>query len=78
MTKVIHADLDAGIDSLMRVLGVMRRKDYQVTDVRFSDCCEAEKTSVAITMLERVDKEAVTAGIQLEKIFGVSNVRITN
>jgi acetolactate synthase regulatory subunit len=77
MKKVIHADLNAGIDSLMRVLSVIRRKDYQISDIIVSDCCKAENGQVSITMMERSDGEAVSAGIQLEKIFSVSNVRIT-
>jgi acetolactate synthase regulatory subunit len=77
MKKVIHADLNAGIDSLMRVLSVIRRKDYQITDINVNDCCTAGKAQVAIAMMERSDGEAVSAGIQLEKIFSVSNVRIT-
>lgn len=78
MKKVLNAEIDAGIDSLMRIIGTLRRKDFNIVEVELRNSPDSGKTSVAITLEERVDEEATSARNYMEKIFGVRNITITH
>lgn len=74
MEITIKAEVENGMDNLLKILGTLRRKNFRVVEI------ELKKTDgpdlVAIRMEADTERLAMTAGGHLQKIIGVSNVRV--
>lgn len=69
MINHICAQLDDGVDTLLRVVGVLRRKNFDIQDVRWTDSRHLE-----IAIEAKVGCGAKEAKQQMEKLVGLRSV----
>lgn len=76
MEIMIQAEVEHGMDNLLKILGTLRRKNYTVVGIELK---KMEKNDhVAIRMEAQNTKLAVAATGHIQKIVGVHNVRVTH
>jgi len=76
MLKKIYASTDYGIDSLVRVVGTLRRKEFDIVGVSMDSISE-ETSELCITLREHAKLNAEYAKYQLEKIIDIENIQIS-
>ncbi|BEP28275.1 ACT domain-containing protein [Helicovermis profundi] len=77
MSKRLYAKLSSGMDLTIRVLTTLRRKEFAISGI---DMKNLEETGVEllITLTGNSSKNAENAMYQMEKIYGVSEVKLVN
>lgn len=76
MEKCLHAKVDNGVDTLLKVVGVLRRKEFDVSDITMTSLSESKSSNLLIRLGSSTDKTMSKAMEHLEKIIGVSDIRI--
>lgn len=76
MEKCLHAKVDNGVDTLLKVIGVLRRKEFDVSDITMTSLSESKSSNLLIRLGSSTDKTMSKAMEHLEKIIGVSDIRI--
>ena len=76
MERCLHAKVDNGVDTLLKVVGVLRRKEFTVSDVTMTSLTESKFSDVLIKLDGSTDKIFSRAMEHLEKIIGVTDIQI--
>lgn len=76
MEKCLHAKVDNGVDTLLKVVGVLRRKEFDVSDITMTSLSESKSSNLLIRLGGSTDKTMSKAMEHLEKIIGVSDIQI--
>jgi acetolactate synthase-1/3 small subunit len=76
MERFLQAQADYGVDTLLKVVGVLRRKEIGVTDVKMTSLPESVYSRLEIHLNENSDLMMDKAIGHLEKIIGLRDVRI--
>lgn len=78
MLKSISARLNNGLDSLVRVTNMLRRKEFQIKDISMTSALDGCYSDLIITIYED-DKLGVNQAInQIKKIHDVYEIREVN
>lgn len=78
MEKKVVCQIENGIDSLMRVVGLLKRKQFDIKKVNMINNENTGYSLLEITLLENIRLSAMNAMHQLEKIEDANNIRIVN
>lgn len=70
MNKV-HAKVDNGVDTLLRVVSVLRRKEFDISDVNLTN-----GTDLEITLHPDAVNDAMKAKSQMEKLVGLKDINV--
>ncbi|MBN2795966.1 MAG: hypothetical protein JXR88_11210 [Clostridia bacterium] len=76
MERFLQANADYGVDTLLKVVGVLRRKEIGVIDVKMSTPRESLYSMLEIHLDQNTDLMLNKAMAHLEKIVGLRDVRI--
>ncbi len=76
MERCLHAKVDNGVDTLLKVVGVLRRKEFAVSDVEMKSLSKSKHSNILIKLHDATDKNVFKAVAHLEKIVGVNDIRI--
>lgn len=76
MERYLQANADHGVDTLLKVVGVLRRKEIGVTDVKMTSPPESIYSHLEIHLDQCTDMVLDRAVAHLEKIIGLRDVRI--
>lgn len=76
MVRCLNARVDNGVDTLLKVVGVLRRKEFDVSDVSMTSLSESNSANLLIRLGEQTEKNFSRAKDHLEKIIGVSEIQI--
>lgn len=69
MVNHIMAQMDEGVDALLRVVGVLRRKNFDIQDIHWS-----EDHRLEIAILSKDGCGGLEAKQQMEKLVGLKSV----
>lgn len=72
----LYVEVDNGVEALLRVVGVLRRKDFDVVSVNLQSTGDQDLSDLYITLDEKFNLGAENAKNQMEKLFGVHSVKI--
>jgi len=75
MEKFLQAKADHGVDSLLKVVGVLRRKEFSVCDVKMTSPPNA-CSRLEIRLEDASDFSFNRAMAHLEKIVGIRDVEV--
>lgn len=78
MEKKVVCQIENGVDSLMRVVGLLKRKQFDIKDVNMTNNDNTGYSLLEITLIENLRLSALNALHQLEKIEDANNIRIIN
>jgi len=76
MEKRICATVENGVESLLRVVGTLRRKEYAIQDVRLRNLGQTDNAEIIIELLENKNLNATNAMNQMKKIVSVLDVNV--
>lgn len=76
MERCLNARVDNGVDTLLKVVGVLRRKEFDVSDVSMTSLSESKSSNLLIRLGGQTEKTFFRAKEHLEKIVGVSEIVI--
>lgn len=76
MDHKIAAKVSDGMESLIRVMGVLRRKEFCVTDVTLNKLDDSEYSDLFITLAGNSQSAAKEAANLMEKIISVNDIKI--
>ncbi len=76
MERFLQANADHGVDTLLKVVGVLRRKEFGVSDVKMTSPKESIYSKLEIHLDQNNDQMLNKALAHLEKIVGLRDVRI--
>lgn len=76
MDKFLQANADYGVDTLLKVVGVLRRKEFLVSDVKMTSPSESKSSKLEIRLENSTDINFDRAMAHLEKIIGLRDVMI--
>lgn len=76
MERFLQANADHGVDTLLKVVGVLRRKEFGVSDVKMTSPKESIYSKLEIHLDQNTDQVLNKALAHLEKIVGLRDVRI--
>lgn len=76
MKRCLNAKLENGVDTLLKVVGVLRRKEFAVSDVIMTSLSESNSSNLVIRLDGQSEKKFSRAIEHLEKIIGVSEIEI--
>jgi len=76
MEKRLYAKVENGVDGLLRVVGTLRRKEYNVQDVSMRSLGQDGYSEIVINLLENNKLNASRAMDQMKKIVSVLDVSI--
>ncbi len=74
MEKILYARVENGMDDLMRVLNVLRRKRFCVKSVNLNEKLNSYNSNLTIRIAEKYDLGAEQAKNQMEKLVNVHEV----
>ena len=72
--KKICAKLDNGLDLTLKVINTLRRKEFDINDLEMKN--NKGEISLFITLKQDDLKSLENATFQMEKIYGVSDIKI--
>ncbi len=75
MYKTISAKVDHGIDALVRVTNILRRKEFQITGLVMTEGELGEYSDLKITIEEGSSLGIEQAMMQLRKIINVYEIK---
>ena len=75
MSRRLYARLSSGMDLTMRVLTTLRRKEFDISSIDMKKL-EESGVELLITIDENSKQNVQSAMNQVEKIYGVSEVRL--
>lgn len=76
MKRFLQANADAGVDTLLKVVGVLRRRAIGVTDVKMTSLDEGLYSALEIYLDASSELVIDRAAAHLGKIIGLSDIRI--
>jgi len=76
MEKFLQANADHGVDTLLKVVGVLRRKEFLVRDVKMTSPPQERCSKLEIRLEQKTDLTFDRAIAHLEKIIGLRDLRI--
>ncbi len=76
MDHKISAKVSDGMESLIRVMGVLRRKEFLVTDVSFNQLDNSEYSDLCITLGSGTTAVVEQAANLMGKIISVNDIKI--
>lgn len=76
MERFLQANADHGVDTLLKVVGVLRRKEFGVSDVKMTSPKESIYSKLEIHLDQNTDQVLNKALAHLEKIVGLRDVSI--
>lgn len=74
MNKCICAKIDEGIDGMIKAVGTLRRKEFEILEVFMSE--KNKETELKIVIEDSNDTNAEKALNHLKKIYGIREVKI--
>ena len=77
MNCVVSARVNAGLDALIRVMGVLRRKTFQIRDVHMVPSEHLGYSDLRFTLEERGAYSAEQAVHFMNKLEDVRDIRLT-
>ncbi|MCT4632128.1 MAG: hypothetical protein N4A76_05255 [Firmicutes bacterium] len=72
---VLSARMDNGVDNLLRAVSVLRRKDFDIVDVSMKSDVRSNHSNLIIKISGN-ENTTEKAKFQLEKLFGLDEIRI--
>jgi acetolactate synthase-1/3 small subunit len=75
MRTQVTAKLDDGVNTMLRVVGTLRRKEFGIVDVEMKDLKDKAGTELTITLDGDCDLTQ-RAMNQMEKVYGVNNIKM--
>jgi len=75
MYKTISAKVEHGIDALVRVTNTLRRKEFQIRELKMTECEIGGYSDLIITIDEVSNLGIEQAMMQLRKIINVSEIK---
>lgn len=75
MRTQVSARLDDGVNTMLRVVGTLRRKEFGILNVEMRDIKDKAESELTIT-LDGDDDQTLRAMNQMEKVYGVKNIRM--
>lgn len=75
MRTQVTAKLDDGVNTMLRVVGTLRRKEFGILDVEMKDLEDRAGSELTIT-LDGDGNLTKRAMNQMEKVYGVNNIRM--
>ena len=75
MRTQVTAKLDDGVNTMLRVVGTLRRKEFTVVNVEMKDFTDKAGSELTIT-LKGDDDLTKRAMNQMEKVYGVNNIKM--
>ena len=76
MERMICATVENGVESLLRVVGTLRRKEYEVQDVSMRFLEQDNYSEIIIKLLENKKLNVDGAMNQMKKIVSVLDVNL--
>lgn len=76
MEKFLQANADYGVDTLLKVVGVLRRKEFVVSDVKMTSPSESKSSKLEIRLGDETENNFDRAIAHLEKIIGLRDVMV--
>lgn len=76
MDKYLLANADHGVDTLLKAVGVLRRKAIKIHDVKMTSVPEQVYAQLEIHLEQTTDHAYMQALAQLNKIVGLRDVQI--
>lgn len=74
MERYLEAKADHGVDTLLKVVGVLRRKEFMVKDVKMSSPKESRFSELEIHLLQEAENTMELAKAHLEKVIGLRDI----
>lgn len=75
MRTQVSARLDDGVNTMLRVVGTLRRKEFGILNVEMRDIKDKAESELTIT-LDGDGDQTLRAMNQMEKVYGVKNIRM--
>lgn len=76
MKKKLTAKMENGMDTTLKVISTLRRKEYDIEDFQMS-CDEFDQNAfISITLRDDAITSMERAMYQMEKIHGISDIQI--
>jgi acetolactate synthase-1/3 small subunit len=76
MDRFLHAQADHGVDTLLKVVGVLRRKEFSVKDVKMTSPTSSKYSRLEIRLHDASNQLVTKAAMHLEKIIGLRDIEI--
>ncbi len=75
MRTQVTAKLDDGVNTMLRVVGTLRRKEFGILDLELKELEDRAQSELTITLSG--DGELTRKAMyQMEKVYGVNNIRM--
>ncbi len=75
MRTQVTAKLDDGVNTMLRVVGTLRRKEFGILDLELKELEDRAQSELTITLSG--DGELTRRAMyQMEKVYGVNNIRM--
>lgn len=74
MERYLEAKADHGVDTLLKVVGVLRRKEFMVKDVKMSSSVESRFSELIIHLNQETENTMELAKAHLEKVIGLRDI----
>ncbi|WDV45953.1 ACT domain-containing protein [Clostridiaceae bacterium M8S5] len=78
MTKCISARLDNGLESLVRVTNILRRKEFKIKDIKMTSSTEDCHSELVLTIYENEKLGIKQAINQMKKVHDVCDIKEVN
>lgn len=75
MIKCIEAKVE-NIDTLLKVVGVLRRKEFDISDVFMTSHLKLNTSNLLIKLNNSEENDFYKAKAYLEKIIGIEDIKI--
>jgi len=75
MRTQVTAKLEDGVNTMLRVVGTLRRKEFGILDVEMKDLDDRAGSELTITLNGDGD-QTLRAVHQMEKVYGVKNIKM--
>jgi acetolactate synthase regulatory subunit len=75
MRTQVTAKLDDGVNTMLRVVGTLRRKEFGILDIEMKELDDKVQSELTITLNGDGDLTR-RAMYQMEKVYGVNNIRM--
>ena len=75
MIKCIEAKVE-NVDTLLKVVGVLRRKEFDISDVSMTSHLKLNNSNLLIKLNNSAENDFYKAKAYLEKIIGIEDIKI--
>ena len=76
MTKKLYVKTENGVDSLLKVVSTLRRKEFDIVDVLMQGSVDSDVSHLYITIDESNGLSSDVAVSHMEKLYGVSDIKM--